>query len=66
MRRILDRAWRHLLAAVASALAAQYTDGVIKIGVLNDMSGLYADLSGRARWSPRAWRSRISAPPPRA
>jgi branched-chain amino acid transport system substrate-binding protein len=28
------------------AAHAQYTDGVIKIGVLNDMSGLYSDLSG--------------------
>ncbi|MGD9844076.1 MAG: ABC transporter substrate-binding protein [Variibacter sp.] len=39
------------LAALALALAcgtaqAQYSDGVIKIGVMNDMSGLYADLSG--------------------
>jgi branched-chain amino acid transport system substrate-binding protein len=25
---------------------AQYTDGTIRIGVLNDMSGTYADLSG--------------------
>ena len=25
---------------------AQYTDGTIKIGVMNDMSGTYADLSG--------------------
>jgi branched-chain amino acid transport system substrate-binding protein len=25
---------------------AQYTDGTIKIGVLNDMSGLYSDISG--------------------
>jgi branched-chain amino acid transport system substrate-binding protein len=25
---------------------AQYTDGTIKIGVMNDMSGLYADLTG--------------------
>jgi branched-chain amino acid transport system substrate-binding protein len=38
-------------AALAAVLAcgtaqAQMTDGVIKIGVLNDMSGLYADLSG--------------------
>ena len=24
-----------------------FTDGVIKIGVLNDASGLYADLSGK-------------------
>jgi len=41
-----------LAAAAAVALSAggaqaqQWTDGVIKIGVLNDMSGLYADLTG--------------------
>ncbi len=39
------------LVAMAAALAAgaahaQISDGVIKIGVLNDMSGLYADLTG--------------------
>src|SRR3712207_6323321 len=39
------------LLALASALSAgpaqaQYTDGVIRIGVLNDMSGVYADVSG--------------------
>jgi branched-chain amino acid transport system substrate-binding protein len=39
------------LAALATALAcgtaqAQYSDGVIKIGIMNDMSGLYADISG--------------------
>ncbi|HET9902882.1 MAG TPA: ABC transporter substrate-binding protein [Xanthobacteraceae bacterium] len=39
------------VAAVAVALTcggahAQFSDGVIKIGVLNDMSGLYADVSG--------------------
>jgi len=39
------------LAALAIAFAcgsaqAQYTDGTIKIGVMNDMSGLYADLTG--------------------
>lgn len=39
------------LVATACALGmgaaqAQISDGVIKIGVLNDMSGLYADLSG--------------------
>ena len=26
---------------------AQYTDGTIKIGVMNDMSGTYSDLSGQ-------------------
>jgi branched-chain amino acid transport system substrate-binding protein len=42
-----------LLSLTALALAlgcgcaqAQYTDGTIKIGVMNDMSGLYADLTG--------------------
>src|SRR5574339_547713 len=41
---------RTLIAAAVAALAgtaqAQVSDGVIKIGVLNDMSGLYADLTG--------------------
>jgi branched-chain amino acid transport system substrate-binding protein len=40
------------LTALAVALGcgtaqAQYTDGTIKIGVMNDMSGTYSDLSGR-------------------
>jgi branched-chain amino acid transport system substrate-binding protein len=40
------------LAAFAAALGcgaaqAQYSDGVIKIGVMNDMSGTYSDLSGQ-------------------
>jgi branched-chain amino acid transport system substrate-binding protein len=37
-----------LLAAsiVSSAARAQISDGVVKIGVLNDQSGLYADLGG--------------------
>jgi branched-chain amino acid transport system substrate-binding protein len=33
-------------AFVSSTAFAQYTDGVIKIGVLVDMSSLYADLGG--------------------
>src|SRR5947207_3905452 len=39
-----------LTAAVALAMGsaqAQVSDGVIKIGVLNDQSGLYADLAGQ-------------------
>src|SRR6059058_151967 len=37
-----------LAAALTSGAAqAQMTDGVIKIGVMNDMSGTYADLSGQ-------------------
>src|SRR3954466_2449982 len=35
------------LALLCSAAQAQYTDGTIKIGVMNDMSGTYADLSGQ-------------------
>src|SRR6476661_9464054 len=36
-----------LSAVLASGAAfAQHTDGVIKIGVMNDMSGTYSDLSG--------------------
>src|SRR6516162_355977 len=33
-------------ASISTAAQAQYTDGVVKIGVLNDMSSLYADLGG--------------------
>jgi branched-chain amino acid transport system substrate-binding protein len=35
------------LIAACSTAQAQYTDGVIKIGVMNDMSGTYSDLSGQ-------------------
>ena len=35
------------LAFAASAAHAQVSDGVIKIGVLNDQSSLYADLAGQ-------------------
>ncbi|TMQ16597.1 MAG: ABC transporter substrate-binding protein [Candidatus Rokuibacteriota bacterium] len=37
-----------LIAAVAAAPAsAQVSDGVVKIGVMNDQSGTYADISGQ-------------------
>src|SRR3977135_2622479 len=44
-------ALRRMMAAVALGFAAsgahaQVYDGVIKIGVLNDMSSLYADIAG--------------------
>src|SRR5499433_4495666 len=47
---------RHELMAVVAAAAlwlgagaaqAQYSDGVIKLGVMNDQSGTYSDLSGQ-------------------
>ena len=34
------------IAAMAGTAQAQVSDGVIKIGVMNDMSGLYADIAG--------------------
>ena len=36
-----------ILILLASPVAAQISDGVVKIGVLNDQSGLYADLAGQ-------------------
>jgi branched-chain amino acid transport system substrate-binding protein len=42
------------LCASAGAGQAQISDGVIKIGVMNDQSGLYADLSGQGSvWAAR-------------
>ena len=35
------------LALAAGAAQAQISDGIVKIGVLNDMSGLYSDISGQ-------------------
>ena len=35
------------LAFAAGAAQAQISDGIVKIGVLNDMSGLYSDISGQ-------------------
>jgi branched-chain amino acid transport system substrate-binding protein len=47
--RALKRAWCVGAAAtlLAAPAAAQISGGVIKIGVLNDQSGLYADLTGQ-------------------
>jgi branched-chain amino acid transport system substrate-binding protein len=42
------------LALLAGSASAQYSDGVIKIGVMNDMSGLYADIAGPGSvWAAR-------------
>ena len=36
-----------MTAVLASTSAhAQYTDGVVKIGILTDMSGVYSDIGG--------------------
>ncbi|HEY6003618.1 MAG TPA: ABC transporter substrate-binding protein [Anaeromyxobacter sp.] len=44
--RLLCSALALALASPAAAAAAKVSDGVVKIGVLTDMSGYYADLSG--------------------
>jgi len=44
------KAMRHfaivITAVLSTAAHAQYTDGVVKIGILTDMSSLYSDGSG--------------------
>jgi branched-chain amino acid transport system substrate-binding protein len=50
-RRLVMKLFATLVLATAAAVAsgtaqAQISDGVVKIGVMNDMSGTYADLSG--------------------
>jgi branched-chain amino acid transport system substrate-binding protein len=50
-RRKMRRNWPPFLALLAALLGAapawaQISDGVVKIGVLTDMAGVYADLSG--------------------
>ena len=45
-RKILATLVAATFALGAGAAQAQISDGVIKIGVLNDMSGLYADIAG--------------------
>jgi branched-chain amino acid transport system substrate-binding protein len=51
---LLKSAVAGALALLAGAASAQYSDGVIKIGVMNDMSGLYADIAGPGSlWAAR-------------
>jgi branched-chain amino acid transport system substrate-binding protein len=46
MKRIRHAACFAALLATSAADAQQITDGVVRIGVMNDMSSLYADISG--------------------
>jgi branched-chain amino acid transport system substrate-binding protein len=53
-RRLTAAAAALMLAGSASAQQVQLSDGVIKIGVLTDMSGLYADFTGQGSvWAAR-------------
>ena len=45
-RKLLSALVSAAFALGAGAAQAQISDGIIKIGVLNDMSGLYADIAG--------------------
>jgi branched-chain amino acid transport system substrate-binding protein len=45
-RKLLSTLIAAAFALAGAAAQAQISDGVIKIGVMNDMSGLYADVSG--------------------
>ena len=45
-RKLLSTLVAAAFGVAAGAAQAQITDGVVKIGVMNDMSGLYADISG--------------------
>jgi branched-chain amino acid transport system substrate-binding protein len=55
----MRRAFKACMAAIALSAGAggalaEYTDGVIKIGVLNDQSGLYSDITGQGSvWAAR-------------
>ena len=53
-RSILRTAIASAFALVAGVASAQYTDGVIRIGVLNDRTGPYADITGQGSvWAAR-------------
>jgi hypothetical protein len=58
-------AWLGIILAAgttAGAVHAEYRGGTIRIGVLNDQSGLYADIAGTA-WQPlQAEYSQMSQP----
>jgi branched-chain amino acid transport system substrate-binding protein len=47
------KSWRHLAACAAAGAAltvpaaAEISDGVVKIGVLTDMAGVYSDITGK-------------------
>jgi branched-chain amino acid transport system substrate-binding protein len=43
---IIGAAFAATIAAGTAAAQAQYTGGTVKIGVMNDMSGVYSDIAG--------------------
>jgi branched-chain amino acid transport system substrate-binding protein len=54
-RKLLSFAAAAACAMTMGGAQAQISDGVVKIGVLNDMSGVYADISGPSSiWAAKA------------
>jgi len=54
-RKLLSFAAAAVCAMAMGSAQAQISDGVVKIGVLNDMSGVYADISGPSSiWAAKA------------
>jgi len=54
-RKLLSFAAAAVCAVAMGSAQAQISDGVVKIGVLNDMSGVYADISGPSSiWAAKA------------
>jgi hypothetical protein len=49
------------LAACGLLAGAPASAQGVKIGILNDQSGVYADYGGKGRLRPRKWRLRILA-----
>jgi branched-chain amino acid transport system substrate-binding protein len=61
MRKNIVTSLAILLAGSTAALAQSASDGKVKIGILNDQSGVYADFGANRLSKPRRWQSRISA-----
>src|SRR3546814_8769248 len=47
MKRLMLASMAASLAAIAAPVSAQISGDVIRIGVMNDQSGLYADITGQ-------------------
>ena len=55
-----------VVALAAGPATADMSDGVIKMGVLNDQSSLYADLAGQGSVVAARMAVEATEPPPRA
>ena len=58
--------WLAALALAAGPAYAQISDGIVKIGVMNDQSGTYADITGQGSVVAARMAVETLAPPRRA